>query len=205
MRLKTLVPPPVAKYLGTAITQGYRASAKLVRDTDFLDWDIGREQRPYLRRAAIEFFARRNAKKVKGVIAVPAKNKTGNASHLEVHYNNLVITVNHLGMIHGELQAVPRKAAFRDALASGNSQQSLIAQLYPQDPESVEGTLFAMVAHVGNEIPEAATLIIPTSNNLDVLDSMPILLKGQTEVETELIEDFDIPLKEFKKDLGYGN
>jgi hypothetical protein len=205
MRLMKIVPPTLTKYFGSAITMGYKASAKLVRDTDFLDWVIGKEQRPYIRRAAIEFFALRNAHKVKGLVAIPQKNKTGNCTHLEVRFNNLIITFHHLGMVHGELQAVPRQAAYRDALAMGNSQESLMAQLFPQDPELSDSMLYAFVAHTGNEAPEDASLIIPTADNRGIIDQMPILLKGQSEVETEKIEEFDVTLKEFKKELGYGN
>ena len=172
--LKDIVPQELINMLGKSVSRGYILANIVSKSHAFLDTPVGRETKPYIRRAAIEFLAYSNAKEITNLESQFRPNKTRNYHHVELYFNKqLIITINHLGSINGVKQEAPRPAEFRKALASKNPMQD---QLFPNIPEkySIEDKIHSTLIHEGRDFPERVALIVQNPNTNKILDTLPI-------------------------------
>ena len=202
--IKEMVSKELIDMLGKSVSGGYILANVVTKSHDFLDSPVGKETKPYFRRAAIEFLAYTNAKNVNNLESEFRPNKTRNYHHIELYFNKrLIITINHLACINGIKQELPRDAEFRKELARKNPLQE---HLFPNFPEKyIEGDkIHSTLIHEGRDFPERVALIVQNPNGNKILDTLPIKVTRHLDnSDVNLIEGLSPEFLEFvKKAVG---
>lgn len=95
--LQNNFPVKVRSLIVPAISRGYSMADQLVKNNDMLDWAVGRDNLPYLRRIAVDFeLARTLTNGPYGINMRINKNFSKNYHHLELITSDFITTISHV-------------------------------------------------------------------------------------------------------------
>jgi hypothetical protein len=141
---------------------------------------VGKDIKPHLKRAAVDFFLHTLSKSFPSKIASTYENnKAKNCKHIQLNYKEFIVTASYVK----NSSDLPREAIFRDDLIDLN--YSLFEE------QNVPEKIYVILTHGGDKIPEFANFKIPSKRGTHHTISLGLDI---TPVETE-DTDFDIELE----------
>lgn len=168
--LKTHFPISVRSCFVPTLLKAYQLTKLHCSSTPYLNWEIGDDEKPNIRRVIVDYSLRKIVLEGKVPFQCHIEdNAAKNCRHLELKYNNIILTTNHLN----QGARVPRKAIFRDQLAKSN--QISLFPLYDDIEVKTGGVYHAILCHECNgDRLVRAFLGIPSKNRrerwLDIID-----------------------------------
>lgn len=152
-------PRSIRSHFVPTIKRAYELVEELKRDNDILNWPIGEDIIPYLRKVATEFEFMRRIKT--GQLPLNyriKKNVKMNCHHLEIVSNRSILTINQVR----KAKHVPRKAEFRTNLSLSNQ---LLFDFAKDDYRIIDSPYYIILTHgYAGRLPEFVYLGVPQAN-----------------------------------------
>lgn len=196
--LQNNFPVKVRSLIVPAISRGYSMADQLVKNNDMLDWAVGRDNLPYLRRIAVDFeLARTLTNGPYGINMRINKNFSKNYHHLELITSDFITTISH---VDGQYR-LPRKAVFRSNYYLSNQLTLPFGRDYEYQPSH---PYYALITH-GSEglVPAFCNLGVPAPNAANWLARINLMsephLISNTTVTVEEVEENLVALRKFKE------
>ncbi|MCL5272730.1 MAG: hypothetical protein M1486_05435 [Gammaproteobacteria bacterium] len=194
------LPVPIRSQFVPAIRRAYDLVVRFSRETEWLDWSVGRDILGVLRRVAVEYELKklidRQNLPLKYVIA---PNAMDNCHHLVLFTERCKITISQLKTPRHK----PRKAIFRTNYSLEGMQPRLFPYEFWGIDEDINGRYYMILTHgYSGLVPEFISLAVPGPfvkewlEQVNLLKEPYIIYKDQDEVN---IEEPD--LLEFKKEV----
>lgn len=201
-KLNVDIPRSFRSHMIPAIRRGYALSSQLLIKEPWLNWVIGKETVPIIRRAAIEYelinlvdFNKINAKYFINL------NAAKNCHHVEISSGNSILSVCQLRYYNQK----PRRAVYRNTLSCFNMQQ--MSMFSNDNTKYSSKTYYSILAYGGSSIeyPNFVFIGVPTYKvsgwyyKLDLLgESVSMQSTDQEIISSENLID----LKDYIKKTG---
>lgn len=172
--------------LSSSITKAYHVLDSLIKEHEFLQFAVGKDARPYLKRVLVDYYLTKLCQNNPSIKYQINKNKAKNCSHVELLLGPFILTASNVE----DFNSIPRKAIFRDDLSQLNidfEQKESQGVLFQSEE------IYGIITHAGYKTtPSFINLGFPDSNNSSWLHYRDLEIKPVS---------FDTPIEEIKDEI----
>lgn len=198
--IHTELPPSIRAGFVPIISRSYQLTRQLIKEHDFLKWEVGNDIIPIIRRVVIEHQFKKMIDT--GILSLKyrvAPNKIDNCCHIElITKHNGIITISQVR----HWKDMPRKACFRDNLSGNNYIQMSIFEDYVKQREreiiaqTKKEEHYILLTHGYNkDLPDFVYIGMPEPNIKSWVKNTRINLLAEPSIV------FDFNEKEEKEEL----
>jgi len=177
-----------------AISSAYANSLKIIEKHPGLNWMIGKEILPHIKRVLIEYELQEMCKSnILPYDFRTASNKSDNCLHLEIRASNSILTVSYVS----REKSMPRDAIFREDLGIFNNQTSMF-----DSEKELNGPYHLLLTHgTRGEKPKFVYIGMPNTDARSWMANIPIHKKTfdvihEQDTVTEVEHDYDLDVRE---------